>query len=431
MPAQTRAFLFSDLRGYSAYTERHGDRAARELLGRYRRAVREVIGTFNGAEIRTEGDSFYVVFDSVSDAVQGGLAILASLERERADQPAEPINVGIGIHAGESEDSDEGIVSGAVNVAARICSQALPGELLVSDTVRALTRTYMDVRFQPRGKRRLKGIADPVVLYRAVPASDGVPQGDRVAAGTSRRWLMRGGIAIAAAAAVLAVAIVGGTLLRASAAFDQSGPSPRDSESTAPSRESEGDLLAPSTSAAASISLAGSPSATALGPYPTDAELALLAEVDLDASVCVRADTDEIPTAPHPHQTTYYRPDVEAAVRCPIAGGMNVYYFKLIASIAADPMAFGEDIAEEIVLSLAGRREISAGACTAQTPALESWEFGDSNGRLLCDPGHQPLELFWTYDGSNLLGKADGRELSTLLEWWNDHARFAAGPPGE
>jgi len=62
---------------------------------------------------------------------------------------------------------------------------------------------------------------------------------------------------------------------------------------------------------------------------------------------------------------------------------------------------------------------------------LESWEFGESSGWLLCDPGHQPLELFWTYDGTTLLGKAEGPDLSTLLEWWNDHARFAAGPPGD
>ena len=159
VPAQTRAFLFSDLRGYSAYTERHGDRAARELLGRYRGVVREVIGTFRGAEIRTEGDSFYVVFDSVSDAVQAGLAIVASIERKDTGQPAHRIMVGIGVHAGEVEDSTEGIVSGAVNVAARICAQAEPGEVLVSETVRALTRTYLDVGFQPRGRRRLKGIA--------------------------------------------------------------------------------------------------------------------------------------------------------------------------------------------------------------------------------------------------------------------------------
>ena len=425
MPAQTRAFLFSDLRGYSAYTERHGDRAARELLGRYRRVVREVIGTFNGAEIRTEGDSFYVVFASVSDAVLGGLAILASLERERAEQPADPINVGIGVHAGESEDSEEGIVSGAVNVAARICAQAQPGELLVSDTVRALTRTYMDVLFQPRGRRRLKGIADPIALYRAVPVAEGNPRGDRVAAGMSRRWLMRGGIAIAAAAAVLAVAIVGGTLLRESAAFDQSPAA--GNESSAPSGRSAGDPSAPSTPAAST--LAASPSPGVLGPYPTDAELALLAEVDMDAAACVRADADEIPTAPHPHQDSYYRPDVEAAVRCPVTGGVSVYYYKLLASIAADPMAFPEDLADEIVISLAGRREISAGACSAQASALESWEFGESSGWLLCDPGHQPLELFWTYDGTNLLGKAEGRDLGTLLEWWADHARFAAGPP--
>ena len=424
MPAQTRAFLFSDLRGYSAYTERHGDRAARELLGRYRRVVREVIGTFNGAEIRTEGDSFYVVFASVSDAVLGGLAILASLERERAEQPAHPISVGIGVHAGESEDSEEGIVSGAVNVAARICAQALPGELLVSDTVRALTRTYMDVHFQPRGRRRLKGIADPISLYRAVTAGDGTSRGDRAAAGRSRRWLTRGGIAIAATAAVLAVAVIGGTLLREIAGFDQA--SPGGVAPSAPSRQS-----AQSTPAAASSAPAGSPSATASGPYPTDAELALLGEVDMEAEACVRADTDEIPTAPHPHQDTYYRPDVEAAVRCPVAGGVSVYYYKVLASIPADPMAFAEDVAGEIVLSLAGRRGIGAGACSAQTSAVESWEFGESSGWLLCDPGHQPLELFWTYDGTTLLGKAEGPELSTLLEWWNDHARFAAGPPGD
>ena len=70
--AQTRGFLFSDLRGYSAYTERDGDRGARELLTRYRRVVREAIATFGGAEIRTEGDSFYIVFDSVSAAVEAG-----------------------------------------------------------------------------------------------------------------------------------------------------------------------------------------------------------------------------------------------------------------------------------------------------------------------------------------------------------------------
>jgi class 3 adenylate cyclase len=421
VPAQTRAFLFSDVRGYSAYTERHGDRAARELLGRYRRAVREVIATFHGAEIRTEGDSFYVVFDSVSDAVQAGLAILVSLERDRANQPADPINVGIGIHAGESEDSDEGIVSGAVNVAARICSQAQPGELLVSDTVRALTRTYMDVRFQPRGRRRLKGIADPVALYRAVAAADGASRGAGLDSGLRGRWLRRAGIATGGAAAILAVAIIGGTLLRESLASDQSGPSAEESTSAQASGQTGAGGSQPTAPASASAPVDAMPAA-----FPTDAEVALLEQLTIDTAACVRADADEIPTAPHPQLPSFYQPDVEAAVRCPIAGSTNIYFFKPLASVGAESMARGKDVAEEIVLSLAGRRGIARGECTSEVAALETWEFAGASGWLLCDPTHEPRQLFWTYEGTNLLGKGEGPDLGELLGWWNDHARFAA-----
>ena len=73
----TRGFLFADLRGYTAFVEQRGAAAAAELLTRYRALAREAIGRFGGAEIKTEGDSFYVVFDSVSSAVRCGLAIVA------------------------------------------------------------------------------------------------------------------------------------------------------------------------------------------------------------------------------------------------------------------------------------------------------------------------------------------------------------------
>ena len=213
MPAQTRGFLFSDLRGYSAYTERHGDHAARDLLTRYRRVVREVVPSFGGAEIRTEGDSFYVVFDSVSQAVEAALAIQSGL---LADTDDEPIRAGIGIHAGEVEDDAEhGIVSSAVNIAARICAAAEPGEVLVSDTVRALTRGYLDVVYVAEGRRKLKGITDPVTLYRAETA------------GTSRRAQRKFGmarrrslpIALGLVGALLVVSVVVATLIREGVGF--------------------------------------------------------------------------------------------------------------------------------------------------------------------------------------------------------------------
>jgi class 3 adenylate cyclase len=114
MPApQTRGFLFADLRGYTRYTEQYGDAAAGELIGRYRALVRREIAAFHGAEIRTEGDSFYVVFDSVSEAVQAGLAIRDAAADASAAADTPPIRVGIGIHAGESTDGEHGIVSSA------------------------------------------------------------------------------------------------------------------------------------------------------------------------------------------------------------------------------------------------------------------------------------------------------------------------------
>ena len=114
----TRGFLFADLRGYTDFVERHCAEAAATLLTRYRALTREAIGRFGGAEVKTEGDSF-VVFDSVSSAVRCGLAITSDA-RASAD---EPIPVGVGIHAGETIETDGGYVGSPVNIAARICAQ--------------------------------------------------------------------------------------------------------------------------------------------------------------------------------------------------------------------------------------------------------------------------------------------------------------------
>ena len=170
----TRGFLFADLRGYTDFVEQRGAAAAAELLTQYRALAREAIGQFGGAEIKTEGDSFYVVFDSVSSAVRCGLAIVAD-----AGAADEEIRVGVGIHAGETIEADGGYVGSPVNIAARICAQAGPGEVLVSETVRALTTTVLPVQFKSRGRRQLKGIAEPIELFAVVEAAAGAPRGRR------------------------------------------------------------------------------------------------------------------------------------------------------------------------------------------------------------------------------------------------------------
>ena len=192
-PHLTRGFLFADLRDYTSYVEARGDHAGAELLERYRALVRDAVAGAQGAEIKTEGDSFYVVFDSASAAVRAGQEIIAAADAASG----EPIRVGVGVHAGETVETADGFVGSAVNIAARLCAQAKAGELVVSDTVRALTRTYLDVEFEPLGTRRLKGVNEQIALYRVVPHTATT----RVAArrGAARRlpWLLGiGGVAV-------------------------------------------------------------------------------------------------------------------------------------------------------------------------------------------------------------------------------------------
>jgi class 3 adenylate cyclase/ABC-type branched-subunit amino acid transport system substrate-binding protein len=168
----TRGFMFADLRGYTAYIEKHGPARAADLLDRYRGLVRTAVAEHEGAEIKTEGDSFYVVFASVSEAIRCALAIVERSGAQGAG-PDGPIAVGIGIHAGETLETNEGYVGQQVNVAARLCALARPGEVLVSSTVRALALQMIGGTFEPRGRRRLKGIQEPFDVYavRSGPAA--------------------------------------------------------------------------------------------------------------------------------------------------------------------------------------------------------------------------------------------------------------------
>ena len=197
----THGFLFADLRGYTAYAEAHGDAAAADLIDRYRILVRAVLSDLGGAEIKTEGDSFYVVFPSASRAVSAGLAIVTRATEANATDPGHPIQVGVGVHAGEAEERAEGYVGTAVNIAARVCAQARPGEVLVTETVRSLTRTGGRYRFVARGRTTLKGISEPVALFAAQDASAGPATAERTAASPPKRL-------VAALVGLIAVVVV-------------------------------------------------------------------------------------------------------------------------------------------------------------------------------------------------------------------------------
>ncbi|MGH2491711.1 MAG: ATP-binding protein, partial [Candidatus Limnocylindria bacterium] len=160
-----RTYLFADLRDYTAFVEAHGDAAATRLIRGFRRIVRDAIGQRGGAEIKTEGDSFYVVFETPGNAVRAAAAIQRRCWTHNKAHPDRPIRVGIGINIGEAVAHEDGYVGAAVIIASRLASQASAGSILLTDTVRGLIRTAAIASMEDRGAWTLKGVSSPVRVF--------------------------------------------------------------------------------------------------------------------------------------------------------------------------------------------------------------------------------------------------------------------------
>jgi len=195
----TLTFFFCDLRDYTAFVEAHGDAVATKLIAAYRALVRSAVARAGGGEIRTEGDSFYVIFSTAAQALQCAIEVLNTAVQHTADHPELPIRVGIGIHAGEPVAHEGEFVGSAGNVASRLASQAGPGELLVSEVVRGLLRTSGLAPMNERTGVTLKGISDAPrvfavawqdVPYMANAPADGSTTAARLRAALTGRWLV-------------------------------------------------------------------------------------------------------------------------------------------------------------------------------------------------------------------------------------------------
>jgi class 3 adenylate cyclase len=417
-PHLMRGFLFADLRDYTGYIEARGDHAGAILLERYRALVRDAVASARGAEVRTEGDSFYVVFDSASAAVRTGLQIVAAAA---AADPADPIRVGVGIHAGETVEVADGFVGSAVNIAARLCAEAKPGEVVVSDTVRGLTRTYLDVDFEPLGARRLKGLSEPIPVYRAVPRGTvPVRARPRRAAGRSR-WLLAGAAVVAL---VLVVGAAGAVALRGIGASPTAAPGLASQASPTSAVEPTG---TPQASPVATFPSSAAPTAPT-DAFPNAAEQALLTAVrDVPAgfaATCRRGPYDpvgdEIPVA-----SLECSPGVET-------GANEVIVRQFGRSPSGDSSGWGR-IERRVIRKTPGswRVAVAPGDCATSRQAYGDWTVGaEKRGWLICyvesDTGDALLE--WTYDPEEILVAARNQrgDSSALYGFFKRVARFIA-----
>jgi predicted ATPase/class 3 adenylate cyclase len=176
LPTGTVTFLFTDIEGSTRLVERLGTATWTDLLEAHQAIIRAALASATGVEVKTEGDSFFAVFASAETAVAAAAAMQRALFAY-AWPTDSPVRVRMGLHTGEgvvAPDSD--YVGLDVHRAARVASAAHGGQVVLSDTTRALVAgalpegtTLLDL-----GEHRLKDLSRAERISQLVIS--GVPE---------------------------------------------------------------------------------------------------------------------------------------------------------------------------------------------------------------------------------------------------------------
>lgn len=162
----TVTILFSDIRGFTEYTEQYGDEAAFRILRQHSALVRKQIEAFGGRVVKTQGDSFMVYFTTARAAILCAIGVQRSVADETtAGQQDARIAIGIGINTGEPIQEGGDFFGSTVNLAARICASAGPSQILISETTRYVAGRIEAVDYVDHGLRELKGFQEPQRLF--------------------------------------------------------------------------------------------------------------------------------------------------------------------------------------------------------------------------------------------------------------------------
>jgi basic membrane lipoprotein Med (substrate-binding protein (PBP1-ABC) superfamily)/DNA-binding SARP family transcriptional activator/class 3 adenylate cyclase len=154
---EIKTFLIADIRGYTAFTEEHGDVAAGRLAARFAAITREVAEGRSGTLLELRGDEALVTFDSARQAIRAAVDLQARFVDETVSDPTLPLAVGIGLDAGEGVPVEGGYRGSGLNRASRLCALAGPGEILASGEVVHLAGKVPGATFTARGDLNVKG----------------------------------------------------------------------------------------------------------------------------------------------------------------------------------------------------------------------------------------------------------------------------------
>jgi class 3 adenylate cyclase len=160
--------VFTDLEGFTAYTDAHGDAAALALIDEHHQRATPIVRRWKGRIVKHLGDGLLCTFPEPASGLRAALELQSSAP--------DPLRLRAGVHMGEAVLTKNDVVGHVVNVAARVCEAAKGGQVLATaEVVEAAgsgEKNLADVHLGRMKSRRMKGVKTPVRLceVRAVPA---------------------------------------------------------------------------------------------------------------------------------------------------------------------------------------------------------------------------------------------------------------------
>lgn len=184
------AVLFVDIRNFTGMTERMDPEEVISMLNEYMSWVSDIIESHRGVIDKYIGDAAMGLYGAPVgfehcelQAVATAILLMERLKvwnGERSELGRETIQVGIGVHHGPMVAGNMGgelrqnytVLGANVNMAARLCSRAKGGEILISDPVYQIDEVKQHIEVEDRGKMEFKGFSEPVQVYRVIAFRD-------------------------------------------------------------------------------------------------------------------------------------------------------------------------------------------------------------------------------------------------------------------
>jgi adenylate cyclase len=159
--AKILTVAFTDLEGFTAFTDAHGDSAALALVDEQHRSAGPIVRRWRGRVVKHLGDGLLCTFTDANGAIRAALELI--------ETSPSPLRLRAGLHCGEVIVSKGDVVGHTVNVAARITETIKGNQIVATAETAEAAGDIPGLEFRKMRTRRLKGISERVQLREVVP----------------------------------------------------------------------------------------------------------------------------------------------------------------------------------------------------------------------------------------------------------------------